>query len=511
MQRWISRAVNYQINLRGIAAREPRNPFEAGLEQPPPSSPLAYLTKHLAALQSLGVTVLHLMPPFAIGREGRKGIGSPYAVRDFLAIDPEFGTETELAAFVRSAHTLGFKVIVGMMPNHTSRDHVWIRSHPEYYVKNDQGEIAYDLDWSDTAKLDYTQPGLRQAMLAVYDHWLGFLGKDADGQPDGVDGFRLDMAHFINDRTFWDDTLPVLKARHPKRELLFMAECYGMDNNKDLFRRGMTAAYDDDFYKILLYLYGRDEQGESIILPDHEDAPRNNDFRSKYEVFKEGGIAAAVEKCLMDYETDFDTSPDTPRLARYTDNHDEGRGVYRFGDGAVRAMMQLAFLSPHGIPFMLCGQEFGAANRPPIHERIQPCDKGYRMRQGDRIIKREGVEFEGNLFARGHEARQAWYAFYKHLIALRLNNPALTDGDFTLIDVGEVCDTKDRCVVAFARTHEGTTLHCAVNLGPEPRECTRAEAFAGDALYGRLAGKTLAGFAAIVTRGDRSDEPLQNA
>ena len=500
MERWIHRAVNYQINLRGIAAREPANPFDALDERPSPDSPLAYVTAQLNRLTTLGVTVLHLMPPFPIGEEGRKGIGSPYAVRDYKEVNPEFGTKEELAAFVRTAHELGFKVIIGMVPNHTSRDNVWTRSNPEYYVKNDQGEILYDLDWSDTAKLDYNQPELRKAMFDVYDYWLGFLGKDAHGEPDGVDGFRLDMAHFINDRTFWDEALPELKARHSKRELLFLAECYGMDNNKDLFRRGMTAAYDDDFYKVLLYLYGRDANGASIILPDDEDAPRNNDFRPKYEAFKKGGMRAAVEKCLMDYEVDLAVAPDAPRLARYTDNHDEGRGVYRFGDGAVRAMMRLTFLSPHAIPFMLCGQEFGAANRPPIHERIQPCDKGYRMRVGDRVIKREGVEFEGNSFARGYEARQDWYAFYKELIGLRLNQPALTDGDFKLLDVGEDSAPHEQQVIAFTRTHDGRTLHCAVNLGPEKRRLQKTAPFQGKALYGKLEGDELDGFAAVVVR-----------
>lgn len=500
MERWICRAINYQINLRAIAAREPRNPFEAKTETPPATSPLAFVTEHLLDLKELGVTVLHLMPPFAMGQEDRKGIGSPYAARDFMTVDPEFGSSDEMATFVRRAHELGFKVIMGMMPNHTSRDHVWISKHPEYYVKNHQGDIAYDLDWSDSAKLDYQQPDLRYAMLNVYDHWLSFLGGDEKGYPDGVDGFRLDMAHFINDRNFWNEVLPELKARHPDRELLFLAECYGMDNNKDLFRRGMNAAYDDDFYKILLYLYGRDTRGNSILLPDHEDAPRNNDFRPKYEAFQQGGIAAAVEKCLLDYEADLENTPDAPRLARYTDNHDEGRGVYRFGDGAVRAMMQLAFLAPHSIPFMLCGQEFGAANRPSIHERILTCDKGIRIQQGDHVIKREGVEFEGNLFARTHEERQAWYAFYKELIALRLNQIALTDGDFNMLDLEEQCNVPDRCIVAFARSHNDVTLHCAINLGPEIRTVQRADLLQGPMLYGQWDGRALSPFSAVVVK-----------
>ncbi len=72
-------------------------------------------------------------------------------------------------------------------------------------------------------------------------------------------------------------------------------------------------------------------------------------------------------------------------LARYTDNHDEGRGLHRFGEGAVKAMMQLVFMAPHTLPFILCGQEFGAANRPSIHERMGVCDKGPHLLNVDWI------------------------------------------------------------------------------------------------------------------------------
>lgn len=503
MQHWIHRAINYQINLRGMAAREPRNPFEAARETTAPdTSPLAYVTENMEYVLDLGVNVLHLMPPFTQGIEGRKGIGSPYAIQDYRAIHPEFGTEAELADFVRKAHQLGFKVIIGMVPNHTSPDNVWTGSNPDYYVKDDAGRITYDCDWSDTAKLDYRQPGLRKAMIDIYDYWLGFLGTVANGQPDGVDGFRIDMAHFINEPGFWNEALPILKSRHPNRELLFMAECYGMDNNKGLFRRGMNAAYDDDFYKILVYFYARDDQGNTVLCPDADAALGNADFRPTFEAFQKGGLAAAAETCLMGYETDGTTAVGGPCLARYTDNHDEGRGIYRFGAGGTRAMMALAFLAPRSIPFLLCGQEFGAENRPPIHERIQPCDKGYRRVSGQTVTRREGLEFEGNLFARGTEARQAWFAFYQELIALRCRFPALTDGTFSLFDVGEECEPNDRHVIAFTREHQGQTLNCAVNLGPSPRRLRRTDCFAGTLHYGNVTDGTLAPFSAVV--GDAS-------
>ena len=499
MKHWISSAIIYQINLRSLAAREPRNAIEAAREKPAALSPLAYVTANLPAIKKLGVNVLYLMPPYPMGVEGRKGIGSPYSIRDFHAVEPEYGTHAELAEFVRRAHKLHLRVILDITPNHTSRDHAWISSRPEFYVKNADGGIFYDCDWSDTAKLDYTNPALRQEMIEVYNHWLSRLGQDETGHPDGVDGFRLDMAHFINDKSFWNEAMPKLRAMNPDRELLFLAECYGTQNNIDLFARGINAAYDDDFYKVCQYLYAVTEAGVSVIMPS-PDVQKNSDFLDKYEAFKTGGIAAAMETALLNYESILPPGDEAPRLARYTDNHDEGRGAYRFGEGAVRAVNQLIFLSNHCIPFLLTGEEFGAVNRPSIHGRMHPCDKGRRLLRDGKVLLEEGVEFEGNLFARGFEDRAGWYKFFKTLILLRLKTKELTRGKFMLIDAGENCEQPGRTVVAFERRLRRSAVRCAVNLGPEPRELKNAQLFAGEVLYGGLQGDSLPPFSSIVVR-----------
>lgn len=496
---WIPEAVNYQINLRSIAAREPRNAIEAAREIDLPASPLDYLTRNVDALKDLGVNLLHLMPPFVMGVENRKGIGSPYAARDYGAVDPEHGTLEELAAFVRKAHKLGFRVILGMVPNHTSRDHVWMQAHPEYYIRNDMGYPLYDCDWSDTAKLDYTQPALRKAMLETYDFWLSLLGTNAEGQPDGVDGFRIDMAHFINDKSFWNEAIPELRRRHETRQLLFLAECYGAANNLDLFQRGFNAAYDDDFYKVCAFCYARDERGQSCIRIAPE-AATHGDFREAYAAFQRGGIAAAMETCLMKYERELSPDPESPRLARYIDNHDEGRGVYRFGEGAALAVCQLLFLSGHALPFLLTGQEFGAVNRPSIHERFGLCDKGPRVVRGVEVVPQPGIEFEGNLFARGRSMRQGWYSFYQDLIRLRSEHMELTRGEFRLLEAGEQCPGNQRTVLAFERRLGERILRCAVNLGPDPRKLNHASLFSRQALYGGLVDGALMPFTSVVVR-----------
>lgn len=430
MKPWISSAVIYQINLRSLAAREPRNAFEAAKEKVETLSPLAYVTKNLAAVRKLGANVLYFLPPYPIGNAFRKGIGSPYSIRDFKSIDAEYGTFEEMQALVRRAHELKFKVIFDITPNHTSRDNVWMTSNPEFYVKRDDGSVFHDCDWSDTAKLDYRQPALRAAMIEIYDFWLGFLGNG-----DGLDGFRLDMAHFINDKSFWNDAMPELRKRHATRELLFLAECYGRENNLDLFARGINAAYDDDFYKVAQYFYGVDDQDRTILLPDPGVA-QNEGFRDRHQAFVEGGLAGAFERALLNYE-DVLKPGEAPWLARYTDNHDEGRGLYLWGAGAVRAINTLAFLSGHCLPFLLTGQEYGALNRPSIHGRLYAIGKNRRVREGERVYEQGAVEFEGNLFDRGVESRAAWFAFYRDLIKLRLTQPALQRGAFALVDAGE--------------------------------------------------------------------------
>ena len=499
---WLSSAIIYQVNFRSLAAREPRNAVEAIAEKPLAESPIAYLTKNLPRLRRLGFNVVYLLPPYPIGHFARKGIGSPYASRDFTSVEPEYGTKSEILDLVRRAHSLHLKIIFDITPNHTARDHVWMTAHPDYYVKAPDGSAFFDCDWSDTAKLDYSNPALRAAMVDVYDHWLSAHGPDANGLPDGIDGFRLDMAHFINDKSFWDEALPILRARHPSRDLLFMAECYGFDNNLDLFARGMDAAYDDDFYKLCQYAYATDEAGNSRLRLS-EDAHHNHGFHAILDAWQDGGLAAAAAHVLMQYENAAPRFPGPRFTARYTDNHDEGRGLCRFGPGAFRAMNALAFLSPKTLPFLLTGQEFGALNRPSIHARCQPCDKGPRILATDgREFRREGVELEGNLFDRGFDARQHWYQFFRELVALRKKHRPLADGSCTILDVGEDAPPPSRTVVAFDRALGRQLLRCAVNLGDQPRKLHRApHLFSGEILYGALESDgTLPPFSALVAR-----------
>ncbi len=94
---WSKDAVIYQVNQRHFT----------------PEGTFAAAQQHLGRLKDLGVDILWLMPVNPIGEQHRKGrLGSPYAVLDHRAVNPELGTLEDLRAFVDAAHALGLRVIL---------------------------------------------------------------------------------------------------------------------------------------------------------------------------------------------------------------------------------------------------------------------------------------------------------------------------------------------------------------------------------------------------------------
>ena len=124
---WAQKAVIYQVNVRQFS--------EEGT--------FAAVEKQLDRLADLGVDILWLMPIHPIGVEGRKGtLGSYYAVKDYCAVNPEFGTLEDFDHFLAAAHEKGFKVILDWVANHTGRDHAWTVDHGDLYFRGSLGNLA---------------------------------------------------------------------------------------------------------------------------------------------------------------------------------------------------------------------------------------------------------------------------------------------------------------------------------------------------------------------------------
>lgn len=192
---WAKDATIYEVNMRQFTEE---GTFEA-------------FSSHLQRIKDMGVDIIWLMPIHPISKEKRKGeLGSPYAVGDYKAVNPEYGTMDDFDAMVKRIHDLGMKIIIDWVPNHTGWDNPWISAHPDWYTQNDKGEIIDPIDyntgeswgWTDVADLNYDNAEMRKEMIETLKYWI------TDRK---VDGFRMDVAHGVPD-DFWQECNKELKA-----------------------------------------------------------------------------------------------------------------------------------------------------------------------------------------------------------------------------------------------------------------------------------------------------------
>jgi len=203
--------------------------YELNTRQFTPEGTFAAAQQHLPRLKALGVDIIWLMPVHEIGRKNRKGsLGSPYSVKDYYSVNPEFGDLESLKQFVAAAHEIGLHVILDWVANHTAWDNPLADKHPEWYSRNRKGEFHSTpwTDWADIIDLDYSQPGLRRYMADVMKWWVAEVG---------VDGFRCDVAGFVP-LDFWNELRAELDAIKP---VFMLAEW----ETRDLHARAFDMTY----------------------------------------------------------------------------------------------------------------------------------------------------------------------------------------------------------------------------------------------------------------------------
>lgn len=294
--------------------------YEVFVEDFSPAGNIQGVIQGLDSIRALGTNVLWVMPIHPRGIANRKGtLGSPYAARDYRAIDSAYGTAGDFRALVDSAHMKGMKVILDWVPNHTAWDNVWTTEHPDFFVRDSQGRLTVPTDgegkptdWTDVAELDYANPALRKAMIETMQYWLREFN---------LDGFRVDVAGFVP-YEFWREAVPALRASVPRR-ILLLAEWGDME----MHRSGYDLTYGWDGY-------------------------------SKLKAVWRGDSAATFVRQVAGEE---DTMPAGGMRLRFTTNHDETSwdkpAVTLFGGspGARAAYVAMALLP--GRPLLYNGQE----------------------------------------------------------------------------------------------------------------------------------------------------------
>jgi glycosidase len=161
----------------------------------------------------MAVEVLWFMPITPISVEKRLGVlGSYYACSDYTATNPEYGTVEDFKNLVQAAHSLGFKVIIDWVANHTGWDHRWTKEHPDFYRKNAEGNFFDANGWEDVIDLNYYNGQLRREMIESMRFWI---------RECNIDGFRCDMAMLVP-LDFWRRARTELDA---EKKLFWLAEC----------------------------------------------------------------------------------------------------------------------------------------------------------------------------------------------------------------------------------------------------------------------------------------------
>ena len=258
--------------------------YEVNVRQYTEEGTFTAFRQHLPRLQEMGVGILWLMPINPISILNRKGsLGSYYASSDYLAINPEYGTEADFKHLVEDIHARGMYVIIDWVANHTGWDNVWTTQHPEYYKKNDSGNFYPPVqDWADVIGLDYNNAGLREAMTQAMEYWV----REFD-----IDGFRCDVAAMVP-LNFW------LAARERLEEIkpvFMLAECENPNYHQafdmtyawsgfglfkdiangykkvielDAYQMRERIKYDVEDYR-MLFLSNHDENSWSASMMDH--------------------------------------------------------------------------------------------------------------------------------------------------------------------------------------------------------------------------------------------------
>lgn len=269
------------------------------------------IVPQLDRLKALGVSVIWLMPIHPVGRLRAKGtLGSPYAVRDYEAVNPEFGSAADLKKLIAAAHQRGLRVFIDVVANHTSWDSVLIRRHPQWFTHDAGGHIiAPNPDWVDVADLDWSQPDLRRYMTGMLAGWL---------RDYGLDGFRCDYASGVP-MDFWEELRPELDKVRPDLALLAEAD------DPELLRQAFDVDYAWDFYHVMSdALVGRKPAAE---------------------------VRAVWERAAARY-------PRGALRLRFSDNHDQLRATGQAGLPAAMAASAVMF-TLDGVPLLYNGMEIG--------------------------------------------------------------------------------------------------------------------------------------------------------
>ena len=306
---WVKDAVMYEVYLRSFSKEGTFKTLEARIPE----------------LKKLGVTIVSLMPIHPIGELNRKGsLGSPYAVKDFFAVTPEYGTLNDFQSLVNALHRQGLKIVIDLVANYAAWDSQLLMEHPDWFQHNEEGAIVSPhIDLFDVAQLDYRQHEPRKYMIAVMKYWV----KEFD-----VDGFQCTMAESIP-IDFWNAARKEVDKIKP---VIMISE----HSRPDYHIKAFDLTFSWNIYHIL----------SSIVNTTEPVSALDDSLKFEFFQFPKGSL----------------------RL-RFDETHEKiesAQTFEKFSSQEAKAIAVLVFMIP-GVPFIYNGEEVGNNKRLSLFDKVE--------------------------------------------------------------------------------------------------------------------------------------------
>ncbi len=457
------------------------------------------ITERLPYLCSLGVDAVWLSPVFP---SPMADFG--YDISDYTGIDPLFGAMEDFDALIAAAHQAGLKLILDLVPNHTSDQHPWFvesrssRDNPkrDWYIWREPaadggppnnwlsefggsawaydaetGQYYYHAFLAQQPDLNWRHPEVREAIYEAMRFWLR----------KGVDGFRVDVIwHLIKDAEFRDNPPnPLFHDGRPPHERILTRYSTDQPEVHDVIAemRRVTDAFGS---RVLI--------GETYLPLHRLVAYYGNDLGGAHLPFNFALLstlwsARSIEKIIADYEA---ALPMGAWPNWVLGNHDRPRVASRVGPEQARVAAML-LLTLRGTPTLYYGDEIGMLQqtiapdqvRDPFEKNVPGIGVG---RDGSRTpMQWDATEYAGfstsapwlplaadfvreNVANLEADARSILH-LYKALIALRKRLPQLASGHY--VPVAAQGD-----LLLYRRVSDGPAVTVALNLGAEPLSVT---------------------------------------
>ncbi len=454
------------------------------------------ITQRLDYLQWLGVTAIWISPiyPSPMADFG-------YDISDYTGIHPLFGTTEDFDELLQQAHQRQIKVILDLVPNHTSDQHPWFlesqssKDNPkrDWYIWKDgqeggalpnnwlsvfggpawqwdeqTGQYYYHAFLKEQPDLNWRNPAVQEAMLHVMRFWLD----------KGVDGFRVDvMWHMIKDDQFRDNPVnPEYQDHMATYEQVRPVHSTDQPAVHDIVQK-MRALLDSYPERMMI--------GE-IYLPIHKliayYGANGNEAHLPFNflLLSLPWDAQQLASAIVEYEG---ALPENGWPNWVLGNHDQARITSRVGIEQSRVAAML-LLTLRGTPTIYYGDEIGMRDVPiPFGEVQDPQGLNMPEKNLSRDPARTPMQWNSSVgggFTTGKpwlrlgrgarrvnveaqkEDRYSHLSLYRNLIALRQKQPALQWGDFKLVYA-------DKQALAYTRNVQGgTSFLIVLNLSHRP-------------------------------------------